>query len=513
MSMPKEPRQLMINLMYLVLTALLALNVSNEILHAFKVINESVTSSNEAIVDKNKKVYEAFDASEKEPGQEARVKPYNDKAKQIKAEADKAIKALEDWKEKVVARAGGRDEKGEIEKEDDIDASTLLLVEEKGGDEIKKMLTDLRAKMLSVIDPSVKPVMEKNLPIRIVEHKASENNPQGDWSYAYFHNMPTVAAVTLLAKFQNDVRNSEAAILGQLQKEAGDVQVKFDNFMAIAVPKNSYVLAGQKVEASIMLAAYNNAINPSVTSSGGRVTKVENGVAAWETSAGGVGMQTVKGTVSIDLGGRKESRDYSFQYMVGTTGASLQLDKMNVFYIGVPNPVTVSAAGYSLQDVSIQVDGATITPKELGHYELMLTKSGNVTAKIMAKDATGMKQISEMPIRVKFIPDPVAEIAGKSSGVMQASVWKAQMGIVAVLKNFEFDARFKVTSFSYSALPKRGDLIGPFNIKGASFKSSTEAVNAQDRSKAGDKIFLEDIKAVGPDGKTRNLNSIILTLQ
>jgi gliding motility-associated protein GldM len=511
--MPKEPRQLMINLMYLVLTALLALNVSNEILHAFKVINESVSSSNEAIVDKNKKVYAAFDENENQEGQRDRVKPFNDKAKQIKAEAEKAIKALEEWKEKVVARAGGRDEKGEIEKEDDIDASTFLLVEQKGGDEIKKMLTDLRAKMLSVVSPDAKANFEKTLPIKITEQKPTENNPQGDWSYAYFHNMPTVAAVTLLSKFQNDVRNSEAAIVNQLMNEAGNMQVKFDEMAAIAVPKNSYALAGQKVEANIMLAAYNKAVQPQVTTGGGggRVTKIENGVAVWETTASGVGLQTVKGTVTIDLGGRKETRPYEFQYMVGTTGASLQLDKMNVFYIGVPNPVTVSAAGYSLQDVSLSVEGAQITPKEPGHYELMLTKPGNITARIMAKDAGGVKEISSMPIRVKFIPDPIAEIGGKPGGVMQASVFKAQKGIIAALKNFEFDARFKVTSFSYSALPKRGDLIGPYNVKGASFTG--EALTAQDRAKAGDKIFLDEIKAVGPDGRTRNLPSLIITLQ
>lgn len=517
MSMPKEPRQLMINLMYLVLTALLALNVSNEILHAFKVINESVSSSNEAIVDKNKKVYAAFDENENQEGQRDRVKPYNDKAKQIKAEADATVKFLEEWKEKVVARAGGRDkETGEIEKEDDIDASTFLLVEQHGGDEIKKRLTDLRNKMLSVINPSAKANFEKTLPIKIVNPEKTENNPQADWSFGYFHNMPTVAAVTLLAKFQNDVRNSEAAILNQLMNEAGAEQIKFDEMAAIAVPKNSYVLAGQKVEANIMLAAYNKAVQPQVSTGGGggRVTKIENGVAVWETTASGVGLQTVQGNVTIDLGGRKETRPYKFEYMVGTTGASLQLDKMNVFYIGVPNPVTVSAAGYSLQDVSLNVEGATITPKDPGHYELMLTKPGNITARIMAKDpASGMKEISSMPIRVKFIPDPIAKVGGKVGGVIPANQFKAQLGVNAVLENFEFDARFKVVSFTYSALPKRSDLIGPYSVKGALFTGSSEAAAAKERAKAGDKIFIDDIKAVGPDNRVRTLSSIILTLQ
>ena len=508
MSMPKEPRQLMINLMYLVLTALLALNVSSEILHAFKVINRSVMSSNAAIVDKNGKVYQAFDQSEGQEGQRDRIKPFNDKAKQIRKDADAAVKLLEEWKEKVVARAGGRDkETGEIEKEDDIDASTFLLVEQRGGDEIKKTLVDLRAKMLSVVGQAeAKANLDKTLPIKVEEPEKSENNPQGSWSFGYFNNMPTVAAVTLLAKFQNDIRNSEAAVISQLVKEAGDVQVSFDNFKAIAVPRNSYVLAGQKVEADIMLAAYNNAINPTVTSSSGRVTKVEAGVASWETMAAGAGLQTIKGSVSIDLGGRKETKDYEFQFMVGTTGASIQLDKMNVFYIGVENPVTVSAAGYSLQDVSLVIPDASVVPTagKLGHYEVRVEKPGERMAKIIAKTATGTTEVGTMPIRVKFIPDPVARIGQKSSGSMPTSAFRAQAGIAAVLDNFDFQAKYIVQSYEFSMLPKRGDLIGPYKVQGYQLTGkNTSMDDAVKRLKPGDKLFFDEIVAVGPDKRPR----------
>lgn len=516
MSMPKEPRQLMINLMYLVLTALLALNVSSEILHAFKVINQSVTSSNAAIVDKNKQVYDAFDENERQKGQEERIKPFNDKAKLIRKEAEAAVALLEEWKNKVVERAGGRDkETGEIEKEDDIDASTDLLVEADGGDQIKKTLVDLRAKMLSVVgDPAAKTSLEKTLPIRVEDPEKSENNPRGDWSFGYFHNMPTVAAVTLLAKFQNDIRNSEAAVINQLIAEAGNIQVKFDEMAAIAVPKNSYALVGQKVEASIMLAAYNKAVQPQVVSSGGggRITKVENGVAIWETTASGAGLQTVKGTVSIDLGGRLEQRPYEFQYMVGSTGASLQLDKMNVMYIGVPNPVTVTAAGYSLQDVSLVMEDANITKTSDGHYEVSVDKIGAKTAKIIAKTATGTTEVGTMPIRVKFIPDPKAIIGKRSSGSLPISEFRAQVGIAAVLENFDFEAKYIVQSYEFSMLPKRGDLIGPYKVTGYKLSGNSSMEDALKRAKPGDKLFFDDIVAIGPDKRKRSLNSVIFTL-
>lgn len=520
MSIPKEPRQIMINLMYLVLTALLALNVSNEILHAFKVINQSVTSSNSAIVDKNKVLYDTFDQLEGQEGQKDRVKPYNDKAKEIKKEADAAVKFLEDWKEKVVARAGGRDEKGEFNKEDDIDASTFLLVEQKGGDDIKKRLVALRTKMLSVVtDAEAKKGMDKNLPIKIVEPEKTENNPQADWSYGYFHNMPTVAAVTLLAKFQNDIRNSEAQVLNQLMNEAGNEQIKFDQMAAIAVPKNSYVLAGQKVEASIMLAAYNKAVQPQVVSSGGggRITKVENGVATWETTASGAGVQKVQGSVSIDLGGRKETRQYAFEYMVGSTGASIQLDKMNVFYIGVPNPVTVSAAGYSLQDVFLSVEGAQVTAGSagIGHYDVVVDKQVDVMANVVAKKAGGGQEtVGSMKVRVKRIPDPMPYVGTKNGGFMSSAEFKVQTGVTAKLLNFDFDTKFSVVGFEMSILPKRAELIGPFKVeKSSRFDANSQLAEARSRCKPGDKVFIDNVLAVGPDKQTRKLPSLILTLQ
>lgn len=513
MSLPKEPRQLMINLMYLVLTAMLALNVSSEILHAFKTINQSITSSNASIQDKNDKLYKNFQDQEDDPVTRDRIKVYNDKAKQVKSLSNTMIEYLEKWKERVIEESGGRESDGSIKREDNIDASTMLLVEGKGGDTLRTKLTDLRNSFLSVVNPSYKDQLGKELPIKVDNPEKTDNNPRGDWATGYFYNMPTMAVITLLSKFQNDVRNSEAMTINQLAKEAGDVTIKFDEVEAIAIPQTSYALVGQKVEGRILLAAYNKAVNPKVSSSSGRVTKVENGVATWETTAAGVGLQTVSGKVSLDLGGRNITKDYKFQYMVGSTGASIQLDKMNVFYIGVPNPITVSAAGYSIEDISVNIPGANLATTGKGKWDVTVTTPGKIMASINAKTDGGVKQVGGMEIRVKTIPDPVAKVAGKTGGIVGASVFRAQIGIPAILENFDFEARFVVTSFEFSYLPKRGEYQGPFNVNGASFAGAAQVANYQSKlAKPGDKIFIENIKAKGPDGRTRTLNSINLTL-
>jgi gliding motility-associated protein GldM len=508
----------MINLMYLVLTAMLALNVSSEILHAFKVINNSINNSNTSIDGKNAELLAQFAANEELPGQKERVKPFNDKAKRVHAASDKMNQYLEAWKERIIQRAGGYNAEKEIKNESNIDASTFLLVEQKGGDTIKRMLSELYTEFLNEIDdPNVRQHLEPQLPIKIVEMEKTESNPKGDWKMGMFHNLPTLAAVTMFSKMQNDVRNSEAMIIEQLFKDADAKQIKIDAIQAIAMPGASYVMAGEKVNATILLAAYNTTINPKVTPSSGVITKTEDGVAVWETTASGVGLQTVRGTLSYDLGGQNIQKDWKFEYMVGSKGGSIQLDKMNVFYIGVPNPVTISAAGYSIEDVRLTVPDAEVTPvpsRSKGSYDVTVTKPGEVIASIIAKKrAGGEDKVIETKVRVKVIPDPVATCGGKFDGLMGSNVFKAQLGILADLKQFDFDVKFQIVSFSYM-IKFRGspDLVGPFTFQGPLFSSNADANAARARMKPGDKIWIEEIKAVGPDKRVRSLNPISLTL-
>ncbi|MGC4056708.1 MAG: gliding motility protein GldM [Chitinophagaceae bacterium] len=520
MSIPKEPRQIMINLMYLVLTALLALNVSNEILAAFRTINKSIGRSNQSIAQKNSDKYAIFEESMQIPSERPKVEPYYKVAMEVKKESDDLINYLESWKRRLVAQSGGwRDSAaGEILNESDLHASTDLLVEKnKGGDTIKMRLENYRVKLLNALGLDTSSALAKQLPLKIEKVKPSDANPKGEWSAGNFYNMPTIATVTLMSKFQNDIKNSEAMIIDQLFDKIHEKDVKFDGFKAIAVPKQSYLLAGQKVEAEISLAAYKTTANPIVSSNLGHVTKTEQGIAYWENTAGGTGLQTVKGTVSIDMGGHQESKPFEFTYMVGSTGASMQLDKMNVFYIGVPNPVTVSAAGYSMEDIDLGIpesDAVISKGDALGKYNVMIKKQGKVTAVIYANTKEGKKQVGSQEIRVKMIPDPVAEVAGLSGSIgLPSNRMKVVSGINAALKAFDFDVRFTVTSYDFTYLQKRQDPIGPISVNGPLFTSNKQVADVIGKCKPGDKIFLENIKARGPDGFTRTLNTIIITIQ
>jgi len=523
----------MINLMYLVLTALLALNVSNEILNAFKTLSVSIDKSNRSIDQKNTDVYNAIKENEKAPGQAEKVRPYREKADLIWKESEALVQYLNDWKRRITIEAGGYNHKeGEDttlpERMDNIDATTLLLVEKRGGDTLKARITELRNKMLSVLRSQDTASISPLMPLRVTPGKKNDHNPTGDWSIENFEHMPAIAAMALFSKYQNDIRSSEALVLNRLFEEAHLKDIKFDTIGAVAVPSQSYALEGDKIQATILLAAFNKAQKPEIKglSGGGSIKPAVNGIIPWETVAKGTGLQTVRGKIELQTENGPVSRDWKFEYMVGTTGASMQLDKMNVFYIGVANPVTVAAAGYSVEDVSLQIPGAEVRADSFGrkgHFNIWADKpSNNLEVAIMAKpkDGTGVKKVGTFPVRVKRIPDPVARLGKQMGGGMAAGMFKVQVAPAAVLDGFDFDARFTIVSFQFSMLPKGKDIVGPFPVedRGGCYlqnkpgRSNPNIEKAINQARPGDRVFIENIKAVGPDKTTRNLNSITLVL-
>ncbi len=512
MSIPKEPRQLMINLMYLVLTAMLALNITKEVLTAFATINSSIESTNGTIAGKNNDAYASMDATML-TSDSAKVRPYNEAAKLIKVQADQTFAYLQSWKDSVIQRSGGYETINgvqSIKALDDINTPTKMFVDEKKGDDVKKRLNDYVEFILTQVKKNEdKERIRKQIPLRLVDYPKSEENPSGNWSHGTFNNIPVVASIAMLSKFQNDVKNAEAMVLEYLSSQIYLEDYKFDGLAPIAVPKTSYALEGQEIEATIMLAAYNKSAKPSISSSAGAVT-VNDGVGTLKFKASGAGMKTVNGVITIQKSGQKESYPYKFEYMVGSAGASLQLDKMNVMYIGVENPVTLSASGYNIEDVKLSMPGADIKSTGKGTYSITVSKQGVLEYAINAsRGGQGGGKISGGKIRVKYIPAPQAMVGGITSGRLAAATAKAQKGVIAKLDNFDFETRFEVVSFRFAYVPRNGEY-GEQENAGALFNNAVRGY--MDRSRPGDKWIFENIKAVGPDKRVQTINSVTITL-
>jgi gliding motility-associated protein GldM len=181
---------------------------------------------------------------------------------------------------------------------------------------------------------------------------------------------------------------------------------------------------------------------------------------------------------------------------------------MNVFYAGVPNPVSISAPGIPKENLSVTISGGTISGSN-GKYTVNVTNPGSTAKVNVSANINGKVQyIGSSDFRVKRIPDPKAKFAGKTGGNLSSVVIKGQDAIFATLDNFDFDARFKVTRFSLTIAKPRSDWV-ILQTSGNTF--SQQMLDAISKVTPGTKVFFDNIIAVGPDGSPRQLESINFT--
>jgi gliding motility-associated protein GldM len=536
MALPKEPRQLMINLMYLVLTALLAMNVSNEILNAFKIVDKSIVSSSNSIQKKNDNTIANFEdavndeAIKRNPEKLKKIQDYKVIADQAMALGAKMEADLENYKQMIIAKSGGMDPQNPalLLREDDLDAATNVMIEgDKRGPEMKAKLEKFMDDISNLVpindgeklSKSAKTESIKKMLSLDLSSSPSESNPSGDWSYSNFHMVPAVGAVTLMDKYINDVKNSTSSVIDELWAQAfGErktKQIVFDSYDLIISSPNPYLLPGEKFTATAMLGAFNKNSQNLTISGGGRGLKIENGVAKYETIASGKGEQKVVFTSSfIDPNtGQTVSSKKEFKYYVGDAQASISLDKMNVFYMGVPNPITFSASGVPAGSLKYSAENCTLTPSE-GVNKYMVTVNslgGKAKISLSATLSDGTtKSFGTYEYRIKRIPDPYPMIANKRGGSVAANELKVQEAIFAKLDNFDFDCKFNVTSFTVTYLPRRGDPMEASSnsqyLTGPNANPSVAAI--MEKLKPGDKIFFENIKAIGCDKTPRSIGSV-----
>jgi gliding motility-associated protein GldM len=492
MALPKEPRQKMINLMYLVLTAMLALNVSAEVIEAFKTVDKSLVKSNENLESGNQTMFKSLAAK--------LTDPQVDKAKLAKwtANAESAKKLSEDFntwvdglKKELKTMSGLKIEDGvEKFKDDDLNASSNLMDNQKKGKELDDRLKAYRAAMLA-IDPEINTAFANTFPVEVDVAK--------DATTPGFRMMPTVAAVTLLSKYQNNIKNAENQVVTFCHNQIGQVKVIYDKFAAIVGQSSNYLMPGDKMKITAGVGAYSTSAQPQITIGGSGVPVNADGVAEREFTAEGGGARSVPVNVTYTKpDGSKESKSYTIEYTVGTPGgAAVMLDKMNVFYIGVDNPITIgSPTGWDKTTVSMS--GGTISGTG-SKRTVRVSAIGNASITVTADGKP-----STFAFRIKRIPDPVIKVGPSGGGKVQAVVFRNQQFVRADLENFDFEARFQVTSATiYFNNP------GDRNVKSVTLSSGSLASAAQYMSTLapGSSVIFDNIKVVGPDGTPRTIQN------
>lgn len=527
MSIPKEPRQLMINIMYLVLTALLALNVSAEIFNAFKVVDKGLVKSNKAIDQSNDAIIPAIMDGAKKKNSLAtyaeRIEPSkqltSDMTAQIQGIVDHMISETGDF---LVDKKTGEvtdDLKGKKDK----DITTRYLVngtetEPGQGEILKAALLKYRADMIELVDEEDRAAFEKEVSVE-VDDETWKKKGKTSWSQMNFSHMPLQATIPIFRKFLNDVKSTQSSFLNYLAGKVGTTtDVVLDKFTVVSAPEKSYIIKGEKFKTDVFLSAFAGADSKtgiSISVNGRSLPVNGEGIATFEQTATTNGVKTFEAVASIKNPVTDEVQTFrkSFSYEVGERSVSVSASKMNVFYIGVDNPVEVSAAGVSSSQVKVNMAGAgggKIKKNGDGTYTVNVTKptKAGEFAKVSVS-APGLNDSKNF--RVKRIPDPVAQISGSKGGSMNSGKFKAQLGVAAILENFDFDARCNIKGYRVVRVAKRQDPEFSPNA-GTKYNAKTQAVIG--KAKAGDTYFFENVKCKCPgDIADRELNTLVFNIK
>ena len=502
MSLPREPRQKMINMMYLVLTALLALNVSSEILNAFKTVNKSLENSNTTVNKSTETIMESLKLKTTDPTSATKAQIWYPKAQQAQNLSKTVFTYVQSLKDQILREAGGDPAKPDQKfKEDNLDVATRIMVEKGEGQKLLSALTKYKSDILG-IDKAIDSAFGSTLPINL-DKPISKNRAAKTWEGAYFHMVPAVAALTILSKFQNDVKTSENRVIQFCHNKVGEVAVRFDTYAAIVGQNSSYLMPGQELEITAGVGAFSTGAKPTITIGGQNLTVGPEGTATSKIAGGGVGPHSVPVRISyMDQDGKPQVIEKIVEYKVGMANASIALDEMNVLYVGYENKITIAASGGGDDKVQASISGGGGSLTRLGNGKY-IAKVNSVTDDCKITVTVEGKVAGVSQFRVRTIPTPVATVGGVASNEnMTVGQFKAQTGVGAYIKDFPLNLKYSVTSFTLTADNADGD-IDEAPCTGNMW--SPKALNMIKNLQPNRTVTIENIRAVGPDGQNRKL--------
>lgn len=527
MSIPKEPRQLMINIMYLVLTALLALNVSAEIFNAFKMVDKGLVKSNTSLEESNNKMPQLIKDGAKKRESLAkyaeRVDPIREKSAELTSYLDGIVdKMIADTEGYVVNDAG--EETDELRGKKNFDITTRTLVEDQNGKpglgpELKEKLEAYRDEIMTFIDEEDRDDFSKNVAIQL-DDETWKKKKKKSWSHFNFGHMPLQAVKPIFTKFVNDIKATEAAALNYLANKVGTtVDVTFDEYAVVSAPSKSYIIKGEQYKADLFLTASagsDSKTGISISVNGKTLPMGKDGKAQYVASAGSVGVKKYTAVASLTNPVTGETKQYksSFEYEVGERSVAISPTKMNVFYIGVDNPIEVSAAGVPSNQIKVAMGGqggGTIKKNSDGTYTVNVktpTKKGDF-AKV---NVTAPGMTASKDFRVKRIPNPVPKVGRNRGGAVKSGEFKISKGVYPDLESFDFDAKCRITEYVFVRAAKRQDPIIT-RVTGTG-KWDAKVQGSIAKTKPGDRYFIENIKCKCPgDAAARDLGSISFVIR
>ena len=540
-------RQKMINMMYLVLTALLALNVSKEIIKAFNLIENSLDNSTKNIVQKNSAVLGSLVKTAAENKAAAVAVTY---CNQVQVISKALIERLNGIKNELLLRSGdqkdpkmGRKQepeallvKGgvpELAQGDNMEVhGNYFMVENEGknGTDLQDAINKARVEMLAIMKKAsddailaASPETKKMLMDRMkaIEEKTSlyannatnSSGTEQTWVSMYLEHSPLAGVFAMLSKVENDSRSMEAEVMQALAESVNAADYKFDKLIPVVSASTSAVLTNQTYEANILLAAYNSKAQMIVTVNG-RPIEVVDGVGKYKVTSASPGSQKYKVGIQVPKpnGGGSDNYETEAEYSVFAPQAAISADELNVVYVGLPNPISVSVGGVDPKNVNVSVTGGGVSlrPSKPGQYNAIIpTRNGNecminVTAKLPDGRTVSM---GSKKFKVRNVPRPVFKAGSVGfNGPISLSAMKVQANAVAALDNFVYDGvKYDVLSYRFTCIGRRTNGPKIQIVNGSSLAPISSFLKMLGR---GDLIQFDQIKVIGPDKVPKFLDNV-----
>ena len=510
---PDSPRQKMINLMYIVLMALLALNVSSDVLNGFSLVDESLSRTTANSAQQNRTLLDGLaDANRYNP---EKTGPWFEKARQVKLMSDSLYAYVDELKLRIARQADGEDaDLAAIENREDLEAASYVMLAPKRGqgDVLRRRIDSYRERILAMLTDSVqRSIIRSNLSTDVPRRGMDES--KRNWQEYMFENTPVAAAITLLTKLQSDVRYAEGEVLHQLALSTDMQDVRVNQLQAYVIPTSQNVVRGGTYKAHIILAAVDSTRRPSVYVGGQRLPDAAGGW--YEAACNRTGDFTLDGYLELLLaGGDTLRRRFSQPYTVVEPAATVSATMMNVLYAGYDNPLSVSVPGVpaSRVQVSVASGNASLTRLSDGNYIVRPAGVGNdVVMRVTALTNGRTQPMGDYAYRVRQLPDPSPFIEYQENGSTQRyrggrglpkAVLLGTKGIVAAIDDGLLDIEFRVLGFETVFFDNMGNAV-PEVSAGADF--SPRQRDMFRRLSRGKRFYISRVRAVGPDGVERLL--------
>ena len=510
---PNSPRQKMINLMYLVFIAMMALNVSSEVLDGFVLVDDSLqtsignTSSRNDIISNELQTYYQANPTKAEEW-------YN-KSIQVKKASDDIYGYISDLKERIVKIADGKDgDVNNIRNKDDLEAASRIMLAPINGEgkKLREAVSSYRQAMANMVDdPNKTAVIEATLS---TQPPRQAGITQRNWEEALFENMPVAAAVTLLTKLQSDIRYAQGEVLNNLLSsiDIGDYRVNM--IEAQVIPESQIVMRGSQYKANIVLSAIDSTKRPKVVVNGQELPEANNGL--FTVNTGATGTFPIKGYIEMpNSDGSIQRHDFESQYFVTEPNATVAPTLMNVLYAGIVNPIRIAVPGIPSGNITANMtNGALVRNGDL--WDARPTTVGTeAIVSVNARMADGrVVQMANTTFRVRALPDPLPYLEYKDQNgnirkfrggnIAKRSLVEAD-GIMAAIDDDILNIAFTVIRFEITYPDSFGNMINEPTEGGKFSERQKNYIRGLARGK---QFWINRVVARGPDGIERTISPI-----